>query len=221
MKRTALTVVLAALVASSAASAMDSASYKVQVDATWTAQSHPFDYPSNAHFSGIVGAAHNAEYTIFQDGGTATKGLENLSEMGAHSPLDGEIKAAIDAGQAGSFFESGALFSFPGKLEASYSTDERHPYVSLVAMVAPSPDWFTGVAHVALRKDGKWRDTVSLTLWDWDAGTDHGTTHKAADANAMPRQSIRLAASPNFLGQGGLKPVGQVTFTRTDVSATN
>ena len=148
MKRTVLTVALAALVASSAASAMDSASYKVQVDATWTAQSHPFDYPSNAHFSGIVGAEHNADYTIFQDGGAATKGLENLSEMGAHLPLDGEIKAAIDAGQAGAFFESGALFSFPGKLEASFSTDERHPYVSLVAMVAPartgspaSPTW--------------------------------------------------------------------------------
>ena len=211
----------AALLFGTSAFADETARYTVRVDATWTAATHPVDYPGDAHFSGIVGATHNANYAIFKDGGIATDGLEALSERGAHSPLDEEIKAAIGQGTAGALFESGALFSFPGTLEASFTADAAHPFVSVVAMVAPSPDWFTGVSSVALQANGKWVDAITLPLWVWDAGTDHGTVHHAADADAQPRQNTRLAAGPQFLGDKGLRPVGTVTFTRVKNAATN
>ena len=206
----------------SAAAAADIARYEVRFDATWTADSHPLDYPGNAHFSGLVGATHNDAYTLFADGGTATPGLEALSEKGAHSPLDGEIRAAIDKGIAGALFESAPLFSFPGKLMAQFTASPVHPYASVAAMVAPSPDWFTGVSQVALMKDGKWIDSITLTLYAWDAGTDNGTTYKAADADAQPRQSIRLNAAPQFAGaDGAMKPVGTVSFIRLKDTASN
>lgn len=211
----------AAILFGSSAFADETARYTVRVDATWTAGTHPVDYPGDAHFSGIVGATHNADYAIFKDGDIATDGLEALSERGAHSPLDDEIKAVIGKGNAGALFESGALFSFPGKLEASFTADASHPLVSVVAMVAPSPDWFTGVASVPLRTNGKWVDEITLPLWVWDAGTDHGTTHHANDADAQPRQNTRLAAGPQFLGETGLRPVGTVTFARLKNTDTN
>jgi len=217
-------IVGAALVACalvSPAFAGETVNYTVRVDATWTAESHPLDYPGNAHFSGIVGATHNGDYRIFKDGGTPTDGLEALSERGAHSPLDKESNAAIKAGEAGALVESDPLFSFPGTLGASFTADEAHPFVSVVAMVAPSPDWFTGVSTVPLRTATGWVDTVTLPLWVWDAGTDHGTTYKADDADAQPRQSTRLNASPHFLGTAGLKPVGTITFTRIKKTAVN
>lgn len=211
----------AALLAAPAAHAADSARYEVRFDATWTAASHPLDHPSNAHFSGLVGATHGASYRIFTDGGLATPGLEALSERGAHSPLTEEIAQAIQVGKAGELFESSPLFSFPGTLRATFTADLGHPFVSVAAMVAPSPDWFTGVANVSLRQDGKWIDGMTMTLFVWDAGTDSGTMHKADDADTMPRQSVRLNAQPQFKDESGLKPVGTVTFTRLDKTASN
>jgi hypothetical protein len=38
------------------------AEYRIVVKSTWTARSHPFEYPSGAHFSGLIGASHNANY---------------------------------------------------------------------------------------------------------------------------------------------------------------
>jgi hypothetical protein len=130
------------------ANAADSAKYAVEVSATWIAKSHPLEYPADAHFSGLIGATHNAKFRLFSDGGTATEGLESLSERGSHAPLDAEIKASIESGSAGALFESGPLFAFPGKIGAAFTADEAHPSVSVVMMVAPSPDWFTGVSNV-------------------------------------------------------------------------
>jgi hypothetical protein len=213
----AATIAAAALIMP--ANAADSVKYAVEVDATWTAKSHPLEYPGDAHFSGLIGATHNAKFRIFSDGGTATDGLEALSERGSHAPLDAEIKRGIESGSVGALFESGPLFEFPGKIGSTFTADEAHPNVSVVMMVAPSPDWFTGVSNVALRKNGKWVEKVTLKLWAWDAGTDHGTTYKDDDADAQPRQSTRLAAGAHFLGKDGLKPVGTITFTRVDRTA--
>jgi len=128
--------------------------------------------------------------------------------------LNQEIEAAIRAGKAGALFESSPLFSFPGTLSATFTADAAHPYASVVAMVAPSPDWFTGVSNVSLRKGDQWVDTATYTLFAWDAGTDSGTTYHAPDADTQPRQTVRLNAAPQFLDGMNMKPVGTVTFTR-------
>src|SRR6266511_5025850 len=70
------------------------AEYTVIIKSTWTKTSHAFEYPSGAHFSGMIGASHNAKYSIFAIGRRPTPGLERLSEEGKHSPLDTEIRSA-------------------------------------------------------------------------------------------------------------------------------
>src|SRR5215510_12910392 len=64
------------------------AEYTVIIKSTWTKTTHPYEYPSDAHFSGMIGASHNAHYSIFAVGRRPTKGLERLSEEGKHSPLN-------------------------------------------------------------------------------------------------------------------------------------
>lgn len=221
MKALIVGAAMAASILGSPAFGGETAHYTVQVNATWTAQTHPLDYPGDAHFSGLIGTTHNSNYYIFKDGGIATDGLEALSEHGSHSPLNDEIKVAIAKGDAGALFESDPLFTFPGTLSASFTVDTAHPNVSVVAMVAPSPDWFTGVQSVPLHTARGWVDTVTLPLWVWDAGTDLGTTYHADDADALPRQSTRLNASPHFLATARLEPVGTITFTRVKRTATN
>ena len=202
------------LLSAAPAFAGSSAHYSVTFDGTWSAETHPFEYPAGAHFSGLVGATHNGAYQIFREGGVATAGLERLSEMGAHKPLDDEIRAAIQDGKAGALFEGAPIFGPPGKADSSFEIDERFPMVSLVAMVAPSPDWFAGVADVSLLENGNWVGEKTVALYAWDAGTDDGTTYKAPDADSQPRGPVTLNKSLHFEVDGQRRPVATVTFTK-------
>ena len=47
------------------------AEYTVIIKSTWTKRTHPFEYPADAHFSGMIGASHNAKYSIFAVGRAA------------------------------------------------------------------------------------------------------------------------------------------------------
>lgn len=212
-------VVLTGMLALAAPAMADSeASYKVTFRGTWAASTHPLEYPSGAHFSGLIGATHDGRYVLFRAGATATPGLERLAEAGAHSPLDGEIRAVIAEGKAGSLIENGPIFNPPGSSTATFKVTEKHPMVSLVAMIAPSPDWFTGVADLKLMEKNAWVERHEVTAYAWDAGTDSGTTYVANDIDTNPRNPIAENGSPHFMANGGKVPVGVFVFERISPS---
>ena len=204
---------------SAAPAMMGTAEYTVVLKSRWTPTNHPLEYPkanplTGPHFSGLIGASHNAQFSIFQEGSLPTPGLERLSEEGKHTPLDEEIKAAIASGNAGMLFETGALRDFNDSLVTTVRVDDAHPIVSLVAMVAPSPDWFTGVANVNLMENGAWAASRTLDLIAYDSGGDDGTTYKAPDRDNNPKKPTSKASTPHFVVNGVTVPVGSVTFTK-------
>ena len=214
MKRTAISLLLL-LVLAPAANAQSTARYKAVFDGTWSKATHPKDFPFLAHFSPLIGATHNDGYAIFVEGGTATDGLEHLCEMGKHTPLDAEIRQAIKAGTAGTLFETkDPIRPVPGKATVEFDIDDKHPMVSLVAMIAPSPDWFTGVSNVNLMESGQWVKEKKLTLYAWDGGTDDGTSYRSLDKDRRPKGKAELNRSEHFLKGGQLNPVGSVTFVK-------
>jgi len=188
--------------------------YRVVVKSTWTKVSHPFEYPSGAHFSGMIGASHNAKYSIFAIGRRPTPGLERLSEEGKHSPLDTEIRTAIDQGDALMLFESGGLKNWRDSMVATVRVDPAHPLVSVVNMIAPSPDWFTGASDVNLAENGAWITRRTVALYAYDSGGDDGTTYKAKDKDTNPKKVTTRAANRHFVSRGRVKPVATVTFVR-------
>src|SRR5437879_5517333 len=107
------------------------AEYTVVLKSTWTPKTHPFQYPKGAHFSGLIGASHNASYSIFALGRRPTPGLERLSEEGKHSPLDTEIRTAIDQGNALALFESGGLQNFKDSMIATVRDAHTRPLVDV------------------------------------------------------------------------------------------
>jgi hypothetical protein len=212
---------LATASASQAGAAMDTASveYAIVFRSSWTRARHPFEYPAagvvtGPHFSGIIGAAHNASYSLFADGTLPTAGLEKLSEEGKHAPLDEEIRTAIAGGNASHLFESGPLRDFADSVVTTVRVDPAHPFVSLVAMIAPSPDWFTGATNVNLMENGQWAASRTLELQAWDSGGDDGATYKAADKDLNPKKPIALSRSRHFVTNGRNVPVASVTFVR-------
>jgi len=207
------------LCAFSALAADSTASYSVKCTRLWTAKSHPFEYPeagllTGPHFSGLIGASHNGAYKIFKEGTKPTPGLEKLSEEGKHSPLDAEIKSAIAAGKAGALFETGPIRDETGVETTDVTVTSKFPMVSAVAMIAPSPDWFTGVADVNLMEGGKWVATRTVDLYAYDSGGDDGTTYKADDKDNNPKKPTMSANTRHFVSGGKKVRVATLTFTK-------
>lgn len=199
--------------------AADAAEYTVIFKSRWSRENHPLEYPeagavSGPHFSGIIGASHNPSYTLFASGGPPTPGLERLSEEGKHSPLDEEISAAVSAGSVAHLFTTGPLRDLNDSLVATVRVDAAHPLISLVAMIAPSPDWFAGVAGVNLMENGQWVASRTIPVNAWDSGGDEGMTYKAADRDNNPKKPTTTGSSRHFAANGAAVPVATLTLIR-------
>ncbi len=189
------------------------ATYQVTFTATWSEQTHDV-LPSNPHFSGLIGATHDSAVTLWASGELATDGIENMAEMGSKSPLDDEISALISSGNAGTTLSGGGINPSPGSVNLSFEISPNHPLVSLVSMLAPSPDWFVGVRDLSLCEDGTWIETVEVELFVYDAGTDSGATFTAANQDTDPAEVIKLFDDALFVVNGELVPVGTFSFVR-------
>ena len=197
----------------------ETAQYSVTFTRLWTDKTFPFEYPPSGvvtgpHFSGLIGATHGSDYSIFKEGTPPTPGLEKLSEEGKHSPLDQEIKDAIAAGKAGALFETGPIRDAAKTETVTFQVSSQFPTVSAVAMIAPSPDWFAGAADVNLMEGGQWVSTKTVDLAAYDSGGDDGTTYKAADKNNNPKKPTTTASAPHFVVNGNRPPVGRLVFTK-------
>jgi hypothetical protein len=193
------------------------ARYRVTFEASWSAASHPTDFPANAHFSPLIGGVHDGSHHFFRAGELATLGIELMAERGDNEVLTDEVEAAIGSGAARERIEGADLPVSPGSLETSFTASQLHPRVTLVTMVAPSPDWFVGVDSLPLFTGGAWARRRTATLYAWDAGTDSGSTYRTADIDTQPRQLVRpFFARPFDTGQ----PLGRFVFERLDAPAT-
>lgn len=197
-----------------AAADEDVATFEITVDISWSADTASFEFPVGGHMSGLTGATHNQNYVLFRDGHTASSGLELVAENGRVATLRAEFAEAKRRRRIGSMIDGPELKQVPGRIAVKFTTTKDHPLLSFVTMIAPSPDWFTGVADVNLLKDGNWIDGTELTLWAWDSGTDSGRTYQAKDVDTQPQQSVRLLATSHFLTDSGMVPMGSATIKR-------
>lgn len=192
--------------------------YKITFTRTWSAATHPFEFPkegvTSGHFSGWIGASHNANYTLFREAGMATMGLEMLAEEGKHNPLDQEIKAAMAAGNTGMLVETNPLLDVSSMVESKIMVSDKFPMVSLVAMIAPSPCWFAGANDISLKDGDSWVGEKMVTVYAWNAGTDDGATYMAADAEANPKKPIKMADTQHFMKDGMRVPVATIMFKK-------
>ena len=151
---------------------------------------------------------------MFRDGHTASSGLELVAENGRVATLKAELTEAKRRRRVGTLIEGPDLPRVPGTLQVKFQATARHSLLSFVMMVAPSPDWFSGAADVALMTAGNWIDTAEIVLWAWDSGPDSGRIFTAPNNDTQPQQSIRLVATPHFLGDAGLVPIGTARLRR-------
>jgi hypothetical protein len=151
---------------------------------------------------------------FWRSGQLASPGIQAMAELGSKSPLGAEIDTAIAAGTARFLLSGDGLRPSPGQVSLDFSITAAHPLVTLVTMIAPSPDWFVGVSGLPLVRNGQWTDSLSVVLYGWDAGTDDGTTYIAADAPSVPHVPVdSLTQGPFSVGES-VPSLGSFTFVR-------
>lgn len=192
------------------------AEYRVVYESSWSAATHPIDYPTNsAHYSRLVGATHNENAHFWRLGELASEGIERMAELGSNGTLSDEVGAAIFTETADQYISGPGLGSGPGTITIdSISVNSDYPLLTLVSMIAPSPDWFVGIDSVPLMgENGRWLEEVTITMYPYDAGTDNGATYTSPNANANPPQVIR-----DYTGVApfSTEPMGTLTITRLD-----
>ncbi|MEM7313447.1 MAG: spondin domain-containing protein [Planctomycetota bacterium] len=198
------------LVTLSAAVHAQTATYEILFEGTWTAaNNHPI--PGGAHFSPLVGATHNSSVELWRNGGLATNGIERMAESGSVIPLRNEI-LAYGAENATPYIGPGIDNDGTGSL--MIEVDASQSLLTLVTMIAPSPDWFIGTSGFDLRPGGEWVDGLVYDLFAYDSGTDNGVGFTSPNSDTNPQEPISLLGSP----LGGLPPIGTYTFNLLSVS---
>jgi len=189
--------------------------YYVTLEGIWTAENHPGAWIPEATFSPMVAAAHNADYNMWYLGGIATDGLEQVAEGGMTDIIADELKEASATTVGSKAFADGPLMmGGEGSFSVKLTVSPGYPYVSMVTMLAPSPDWITGISmeDMCNRSTGIWKETVSIYGYPIDAGTDSGTTFMADDIDTVPREPITLLGEV-FGDAANVNPVAEITLS--------
>lgn len=194
----------------------ETAQYEVVFDATWSAETHPTDFPSNAHFSGLIGGTHDANVVFWQPGQLASPGIETMAELGSKTLLTAEVEAAIGLGYAGEVIDGGGINPSPGSVATTFAATQTFPRATVVSMIAPSPDWFVGVSGFELFQDNQWVQEFAYSLQPYDAGTDSGTTYTSPNMDTNPQDPISEIAGYPFNVGLEIPPLGTFTFRKTD-----
>ena len=200
-----------------AAAFPSTAVYTVTFKGDWTTSVTPGGLAGGAHFSRLIGGVHSDAVTFLESGGTASAGVESMAEDGAWTGLQGEVQ---DAG-AGALSALSGDTDFIGTttsktLTATLSTE--HPRITLVTMVAPSPDWFVGVSGLPLlNSDGHWLRSHEVHLYPWDAGTEDGSEFSLDNLATTPQGTIE---SIRGTGKFSTEPIASLSFALRSVSTT-
>jgi len=149
---------------------LQSQCYEVfEVDEQWgTRYSTGYSQIRNPHYSGMVAAVHNSQYSMLEIGGNATPGVKQISEFGNGRRLSDEIIQAkpntLDP------LHYGLTIGATNIKLGEATLDSNHTYVSMIAMIAPSPDWSI-YGHANLAPNGAFVDSLDVDMHLIDAGS--------------------------------------------------
>ena len=194
------------------------ASYKATFESTWSEKTHPTDYPSaDAHYSKLVGATHLPDTSFWKVGAKASKAVKDIAEKGINSKFERAVSWAIKIKEAGAYIDGPGLATGTGIVEVDFTVTPKYSNVTLLTMIAPSPDWIVGVSGVDLCVGGQWADKQVHTLYALDGGTDDGQNYAYATAETKtdPQDVIKPVINER-LGISKEVPFGSLTFVRTD-----
>ena len=192
------------------------AAYSVTFQGAWTTTVTADGVPSGAHFTTLIGGVHNAGVTFLSEGGMASAGVELMAELGGTSTLANEVRAAEPNALSVLQGSGGNIGPTSPSTISTVTVTSDHPRVTLLTMVAPSPDWFVGVSGLSLLDaQAGWLASLTANLYPWDAGTEEGAEFSLSNPATSPQGTIM---SLRGMGKFSDEPIATLTFTRQSVN---
>ena len=190
------------------------AKYSINFTSVWNSTDHG-TLPGNAHWSRLVGTTHKTANTFWNAGSLATTGVKNIAETGNNSVFNTEVTTAISTKESDQYILGSNLGTATGSIIINdLIVDKDYPLLTLLSMIAPSPDWFIGVNSLnLLDASSNWKSSISLDLFAYDSGTDSGTNYSSSNVITTPFQNIfSLKNVAPFNGE----KIGTLTITLTE-----
>ncbi|MDO7173811.1 spondin domain-containing protein [Mariniflexile sp. AS56] len=215
MKNSTFTLIIG-LLFSIGSYCQSTATYNISLTTIWNETDHT-SVPGGAHWSALVGATHNTTNQFYEIGAISpnTNGIKDVAELGNNTNFMNEVNTAISANKADQWLNAGGIGSAVGTFTLNnLQVSETYPLISLVSMVAPSPDWFIAVNSINLRSGNNtinngWKETFTLDVFAYDAGTDDGVNYTSENMVSSPRLGIsKITGVPINSNK-----MGTITFT--------
>lgn len=195
------------------------ATYDISFTSIWNETDHT-EIPNDAHWSNLVGATHKTENAFIELGQPATLGIKNMAELGNNTAFNNEVNEAINSNEADQWLQEG--FSPRAAVSSATIRDievtETFHLITLLSMVAPSPDWFIAINSLDLRnpENTEWKNSFSTDVFVYDAGTDDGPNFTSTNNANSPVGIFKINESP-ING----KKIGTLTVTLKSVLGVN
>ena len=135
---------------------------------------------------------------------------------GAIATLENEINSQITAKKAWKLILASGTGAEGVLTEIQVQVTSDFSKVSLITMLAPSPDWFVGVDSLDLCDNGTWRESWNVTMLPpWDAGTEEGQQFLFSNPASNPHVNIfQITNTMNgaFKNDEPIKSLGEFLF---------
>jgi hypothetical protein len=190
------------------------AKYSINFTSVWNSTDHG-TLPNNAHWSRLVGTTHKTVNAFWNAGNLATIGVKNIAETGNNTVFNTEVTTAITNNESDQYINGSSLGAATGSIIINdLIVDKNYPLLTLLSMIAPSPDWFIGINSInLLDTSSNWKSSISLDLFAYDSGTDSGTNYSSGNAITTPFQNI---FSLKNVAPFNDKKIGTLTITLTE-----
>jgi len=172
----------------------------VTVKDTWCKASHPHDFMGNIGGDGpingpftppdVKAGAHTSPTVVYTHGasappaygGHATQGVADIATTGNPAVFIADMTSHfLTHWKGGPATSCGAVDPTPAQTSVDLLLNEQNTKISAIHMMAPSPDWFTGIKNIEMCVDGYWAKTMTVTGVPCDAGVDGGVYFRTAD----------------------------------------
>lgn len=196
--------------------AADEHLYKITFDALWSEDNGHTLIPDGPHFSPFVAWTHKEGVSVFNIAGTSTDGIKSMAETGGTELLVKELEELKVDGDVGEYV-IGEKIDSPGSFSKDINVTQKHRYVTVVSMLAPSPDWFVAIRDVRLFSNNEWEagtDNVKTEIYD--AGTDSGLTFTGEDKETDPREGIYYLIEDEIDLEEGGGSIARISVKRVD-----
>jgi len=170
----------------------------------WNRQNHPYRFPdlqsnSIVHWSKQILVSHNEDYTLWKEGEMATEAIQKLAEKGAIGNILEEIQQNEDYDSEIGYDKY--LYALDPKVEYEPITvTASNKYLSAIAKMVPSPDWFSGFHdfNCINEEDDAWYKEFRIPIYPFDAGTKEGNNYNTTGADTIPQRPIKQFTLDNL-----------------------